>query len=156
MSIYSDRLSGWGNKTSVILLPVCCCNDLRPLDHVIAMKAIMDKKKQSYEALFLYNIAPLTDFSSKVASWCSRRLLANTTLVISNIKGPLEEIVIADNPITHMKVNISSLSQAITLHIVSYQGKVNLQVMVAKDIIPDPEILVQCFQDSFLEIKNSI
>ncbi|KAL2939368.1 O-acyltransferase WSD1 [Bienertia sinuspersici] len=153
MSIYSNRLSGWGNKSSFILLPLRCCNELHPLDHVRAMKAIMDRKKQSYEALVLYKMAV---FSTKVMSWCSRRLLANTTLIISNIKGPLEEIVIADNPVTHMKVNVSGLRQAITLHIVSYQGKVNLQVMVAKDIIPDPEILVKCFQDSFLEIKNSI
>ena len=48
------------------------------------------------------------------------------------------------------------IEQAITIHMISYAGKADLQVMVAKDIIPDPEILVKCFQDSFQEIKNSI
>ncbi|KAL2939381.1 O-acyltransferase WSD1 [Bienertia sinuspersici] len=92
----------------------------------------------------------------QVASWCFQKVLTNTTLTISNIKGPLEEIVVADNPVTHMRVNLSSLPQAITIHMVSYAGKADLQVMVAKDVIPDPEILVKCFQDSFLEMKNSI
>lgn len=42
------------------------------------------------------------------------------------------------------------------MHMVSYAGQVNLQVIVAKDIIPDPELLVKCFQDSFLEMKSFI
>ncbi|KAL2939385.1 O-acyltransferase WSD1 [Bienertia sinuspersici] len=158
MSINSNRLSGWGNKTGIVLLPICCRNSLHPLDHVRAMKATMDKKKHSYEAYFVYKTIDFLVYlgSTKVASWCFQKVLTNTTLTISNIKGPLEEIVVADNPVTHMRVNLSSLPQAITIHMVSYAGKADLQVMVAKDVIPDPEILVKCFQDSFLEMKNSI
>ena len=44
----------------------------------------------------------------------------------------------------------------IILHMVSYAGKADLQVMVAKDIISDPEVLVKCFQDSLRQMKNSI
>ena len=47
----------------------------------------------------------------QVGTWCFKRVLTNTTLIISNIKGPLEEIVIADNPVTHMGMNVSSVSQ---------------------------------------------
>ena len=39
---------------------------------------------------------------------------------------------------------------------VSYAGKADLQVLVAKDIISDPELLAKCFQDSLLEMKNYI
>lgn len=42
------------------------------------------------------------------------------------------------------------------MHMVSYAGKADLQLMVAKDIIPDPEFLVKCFQDSLAEMKVSI
>ncbi|KAL2939371.1 O-acyltransferase WSD1 [Bienertia sinuspersici] len=92
----------------------------------------------------------------QVVSWCTQKVIANTTLAISNIKGPLEQIVIADNPVTDIRVNLSSLPQAITIYMVSYTGKASLQVLVAKDIIPDPEILVNYFQESFMKIKNSI
>ena len=46
--------SSWGNKTSAIFQPVDYCNGLHPLDHVKRMKAIMDQKKQSYEAHMAY------------------------------------------------------------------------------------------------------
>ncbi|KAL2939369.1 O-acyltransferase WSD1, partial [Bienertia sinuspersici] len=78
-----------------------------------------------------------------VVSWCTQQVIANTTILMSNIKGPSEEIAIADNP-------------AITIYMVSYAGKASLQVLVAKDIIPDPEILVNYFQESFMDIRNSI
>ncbi|KAL2939390.1 O-acyltransferase WSD1 [Bienertia sinuspersici] len=79
----------------------------------------------------------------QIASWCCYRVLCNTTLLISNIMGPSEEIMIADNPVISMKLTISGQphvqinEQAITMHMVSYAGQANLQVMVAKDIIHD-------------------
>ncbi|KMT01633.1 hypothetical protein BVRB_9g216240 [Beta vulgaris subsp. vulgaris] len=92
----------------------------------------------------------------QVGSWCCHRVLCNTSLLISNITGPSEEIAIADNPVLYIKVNISSQPHAMTMHMVSYAGKADLQLMVAKDIIPDPEFLVKCFQDSLAEMKVSI
>ncbi|KMT00483.1 hypothetical protein BVRB_9g217830 [Beta vulgaris subsp. vulgaris] len=154
----NSGLSGWGNKTSIILLPIKCLNGLNALEHVRALKATMDKKKHSYVAYFGFRIVQflVSYVSPKVGCWCFRKIIRNTTLVISNIKGPSERMVIADNLVTFMKVNVSSIPHAITVHMVSYAGMVNLQVMVAKDIISDPEILVEYFQDSFLKLKNSI
>ncbi|KAJ8434030.1 hypothetical protein Cgig2_001223 [Carnegiea gigantea] len=150
--------SSWGNKTGLILQPVHCCQELHPLEHIKKMKATMDQKKQSYEAHIPY--IALKVFASclgpKVASWCAHRILCSTTMLISNIMGPTKEMVIAGNPVTYMRVNISSLPQALTIHMVSYAGKADLQVLVAKDIISDPELLAKCFQDSLLEMKNYI
>jgi len=39
---------------------------------------------------------------------------------------------------------------------VSYAEKANLQVMIAKDIISDSPFLVECFNESFFEMKSSI
>lgn len=41
------------------------------------------------------------------------------------------------------------------MHVVSYAGKAEMQIVVAKDIIPDPEFLAKCFQDSLLEMKEA-
>lgn len=37
---------------------------------------------------------------------------------------------------------------------VSYAGMADMQVQVAKDIIPDPEFLAKCFEDALLEMKD--
>ncbi|KNA20107.1 hypothetical protein SOVF_055390, partial [Spinacia oleracea] len=49
-------LCGWGNKSSGLLVPINCYKGLHPLEHVRAMKAIMEKKKQSFEAYFTYGV----------------------------------------------------------------------------------------------------
>ncbi|KAL1180280.1 hypothetical protein V6Z11_A03G219400 [Gossypium hirsutum] len=87
------------------------------------------------------------------ASLINYRLLCNTTFTISNLIGPLEDITLSGNPISSIKVSTSSLPQALTMHMVSYAGKAEMQILVAKDIIPDPEFLAKCFEDALLEMK---
>lgn len=45
--------------------------------------------------------------------------------------------------------------QALTMHMVSYMGKAELQILVAKDIIEDPKLLARCFQDSLQEMVKA-
>lgn len=45
--------------------------------------------------------------------------------------------------------------QAITMHMVSYSGKADMQILVAKDLIHDPENLAKCFEDALLEMKQA-
>lgn len=49
----------------------------------------------------------------KMGSWFYKRVLDATTLLISNIVGPPQEIFIAGNPVTFIKLSISSLSQVL-------------------------------------------
>lgn len=45
--------------------------------------------------------------------------------------------------------------QAITMHMVSYAGRADMQIQVAKDVIPDPHVLSKCFKDALLEMKEA-
>lgn len=45
--------------------------------------------------------------------------------------------------------------QAITLRMVSYAGVADLQILVAKDIIPQPKLLAKCFQDVLHQMKEA-
>ncbi|KHG19381.1 O-acyltransferase WSD1 [Gossypium arboreum] len=118
-------------------------------------KVMVDRKKQSLEAYFSYRIGDLivSLLGIKYASLINYRLLCNTTFTISNLIGPLEDITLSGNPISSIKVSTSSLPQALTMHMVSYAGKAEMQILVAKDIIPDPEFLAKCFEDALLEMK---
>ncbi|KAF8377575.1 hypothetical protein HHK36_030957 [Tetracentron sinense] len=90
-----------------------------------------------------------------VASLLNYRIVCNTSFSISNVIGPQEEIMLAGNPITYLRANASSLPNAITMHMVSYAGSADMQILVAKDIIPDPQVLAKCFQDALLEMKDA-
>lgn len=40
------------------------------------------------------------------------------------------------------------------MHMVSYGGAADLQILAAKEIIPDPKVLAKCFEDALLEMKE--
>ncbi|XP_057488120.1 wax ester synthase/diacylglycerol acyltransferase 11-like isoform X1 [Actinidia eriantha] len=159
----SNLMSGnsgirWGNKFGMLLLPVYYHQGGSDrLQYLKRAKAMIDQKKQSLEAHFSYKIGDLvmSCFGPKVACWLNYRIVCNTTFTISNVIGPKEEITIVGNPITYLRVNSSSLPHAITMHMVSYAGRADLQILVAKEIIPDPQVLAKCFEDALLEMKEA-
>ncbi|KAK6916430.1 O-acyltransferase WSD1, C-terminal [Dillenia turbinata] len=150
--------SRWGNDFGVYLLPVHCNESVATsLDYVKRAKEMIDKKKLSLEALFSHFVLAITTrlFGSKVTSFLYYRLVCNTTFLVSNVAGPQEEIRFAGHIIKFLRVNTSSLSHALQVNMVSYAGRADLQIMVAKDIIPDPEFLAKCFEESLMEMKDA-
>ncbi|MBA0586652.1 hypothetical protein Gorai_017385 [Gossypium raimondii] len=148
----------WGNKFGAILIPVFHHKGgNNPLQYLKRAKVMNDKKKHSMEAYFTYKIRDLvmTLLGPKYVCLLYYKLLCNTTFTISNFVGPLEHITLAGHPVSNIKFNTSSLPQAISMHMLSYAGRVEMQLLVAKDIIPDPEFLAKCFQDALLEMKTA-
>ncbi|KAK9677708.1 hypothetical protein RND81_11G161200 [Saponaria officinalis] len=149
----------WGNRFGMMLLPIYChIENEDPLNYVKRAKKMIDQKKQSLEAHFSYAIGNLVMslFGPKIASMLNHRIVCNTTFTISNILGPSEELTYARNPVTFIRPTSSSLAHAITMHMVSYAGNCNMQILVAKDIIPDSQFLAKCFEDALLEMKNNV
>ncbi|KAF9623065.1 hypothetical protein IFM89_036201 [Coptis chinensis] len=154
----NESLSRWGNQFGFILLPLYHHKDIDdPLQYMRRAKAMLDRKKLSLEAHFSYRIGKLVMslLGPKVAALLNYRVICNTSFTISNVVGPQEELMFAENPITYLRVNSTSLSHAITMHMVSYAGNADMQILVAKEIIPDPQVLAKCFQDALLEMKDA-
>jgi len=150
--------SRWGNKFGMMLLPIYyhpAGSD--PLQYVKRAKAMIDKKKLSLGAHLSYQIGNfvMSTFGAKTASWLNYRIVCNTTFTISNVVGPQEELTIVGNPIKYLRVTNSAFPHAIMMHMVSYAGRADLQISVAKDIIPDPKILAKCFEDALLEMVEA-
>ncbi|PIM99635.1 hypothetical protein CDL12_27870 [Handroanthus impetiginosus] len=148
----------WGNKFGMLLLPVYYHSDgSDPIPFLKRSKSMIDKKKLSLEGPFSYNIGYLVMslFGAKFASILNYRIVCNTTFTISNVIGPQEKITAACNPVKYLRVTSSSLPHAITMHMVSYAGMADLQILVAKEIISDPKILAKCFEDALQEMKEA-
>ncbi|XP_020237085.1 O-acyltransferase WSD1 [Cajanus cajan] len=156
----SNSGARWGNKFGMILLPIYYhrSNTSDPLEYLKRAKAMIDRKKRSLEASFSYRVGDLvmSTLGPKFASLLNYRILCHTTFTISNVIGPQEEIMIGGNPVTFLRANNSALPHALILNMVSYAGRADMQVQVAKDIIPDPEFLAKCFEDALLEMKEQV
>ncbi|KAK4437900.1 O-acyltransferase WSD1 [Sesamum alatum] len=154
----SDSGTPWGNKFGIILLPVYYHRDSSdPLQFVRRAKAMIDTKKLSLEAPLSHTLLDwITSlFGPKLTSILNYRLVCNTTFTISNIVGPLEQITLSGHPIKYIRVTSSSLPHAITIHMLSYAGVADMQILVAKEVIPDPKVLAKCFEDALLEMKQA-
>ncbi|GKV22605.1 hypothetical protein SLEP1_g32463 [Rubroshorea leprosula] len=156
--IKNNTLLRLGNQFGVVLIPIYCRKSGDdPLQYLKQAKKTVDQKKHSLEAPFTYKVGDLVMswLGPKYASVLNYRIVCNTTFTISNVIGPQEQITLAGNPIAYIRVNTSSLPHALTMHMVSYAGRADIQLLVAKDIIPDPEFLAKCFEDALIEMKEA-
>nr|XP_043623225.1 wax ester synthase/diacylglycerol acyltransferase 4-like [Erigeron canadensis] len=150
--------SRWGNKFGMMLLPVYYHKKSSdPLQYLKRAKMMIDRKKLSLEAFLSYKIGYIIMkcFGAKFASYLNYRIICNTSFTISNVVGPKDEFTIGGVPVTYIRTTSSSLAHAITMHMVSYAGKADMQILVAKDLIPHPEKLAKCFEDALLEMKEA-
>ncbi|XP_023730754.1 wax ester synthase/diacylglycerol acyltransferase 11 [Lactuca sativa] len=154
----SGSKSRWGNKFALMLLPIYYHkNGSDPLQYLKRAKMMIDRKKFSLEAFLSYKIGCfiMKCLGPKFVSSINYRIACNTSFTISNVIGPREEFMIAGVPVTYIRTTSSSLPHAITMHMVSYAGKADMQILVAKDIIPYPEKLAKYFEDALLEMKEA-
>ncbi|KAI7728499.1 hypothetical protein M8C21_016546 [Ambrosia artemisiifolia] len=150
--------SRWGNKFGMMLLPIYYHGrGSDPLQYLKRAKIMIDNKKLSLEAFLSYKIGyfVMKCLGPKFASLLNYRIICNTSFTISNLVGPKEEFMIGGTRVTYIKATSSSLAHAITMHMVSYAGKADMQILVAKDIIPHPETLAKYFEDALLEMKEA-
>ncbi|XP_039158408.1 O-acyltransferase WSD1-like [Eucalyptus grandis] len=142
----------WGNKFGILLLPVHYHRSSGdPLEYLRKAKSMIDRKKKSLEAHFSYRIGDIvmTYLGARIVSLLNYRIVCSTTFTISNVLVPHKEIAVVGNPITYItyiRANSSSLPHAITMHMVSYVGRADMQILVAEDIILDPNFLAKCFE----------
>ncbi|CAA6663176.1 unnamed protein product [Spirodela intermedia] len=134
----------WGNKVSYFPLALHRRRRSRdPLSYVRKAIATLSRKKLSLQPQFSYKRCALilNLFGPKAIDFLSHQLYSNTDLILSNIVDPLDVVTFAKNHITKIGVTPTSPPLALEIHMLTYNGKAFLNVLVAADIIPDPELL---------------
>ncbi|KAJ8534824.1 hypothetical protein K7X08_016552 [Anisodus acutangulus] len=149
---------GWGNWFGYVLLPFKIALRDDPLNYVKEAKATVDRKKRSFEALFTLTMAELLIkfFGVKVATAVTLGVFSNSTICFSNLVGPQEEIGFCGNPITYFVPSAYGQPSACMINFQSYIDKMIIVVSVDETTIPDPQQLLDDFEDSLNLIKNAV
>ncbi|XP_010537087.1 PREDICTED: O-acyltransferase WSD1 [Tarenaya hassleriana] len=144
----------WGNYISYILLPLSISLQNTPLDHLLKAKSAMDRKKNSLQASLMYSSIDffIHVLGFKVVSALTHRVVSNTTMSISNIVGPVEEISFYGHPIEFFAPSVYGHPQALTIHFQSYANKMIISIAVDPTVVPDPHELC----DEMMEALNTI
>ncbi|KAG2311401.1 hypothetical protein Bca52824_022958 [Brassica carinata] len=167
MNIYKQDLADimakgskctWGNWIGYIIFPfsIAFCDD--PLEHLRRAKSIIDRKKNSFEALLTFIVGNfvLKSFGVQRAADILKRTLSNTTMSFSNLVGPIEEIGFYGHPVTYMAPSVYGHPHALTMHFQSYMNKMTISLTVDPTVISDPYRLCDDWEESLRSIKAAV
>ncbi|PKA61227.1 O-acyltransferase WSD1 [Apostasia shenzhenica] len=147
----------WGNRIGYILLPlpVMKCDD--PLEYVRKGEAIAERKKNSWGAKFIYTSCSLIvkTLGLKAAILPFYKAVSNTTLAMSNLVGPTEEVGFCGSPLVYIATSVYGHPQALTVHFQSYMNKMEVVLAADELAIPNPHELLDDIADSFELIKDA-
>ncbi|CAH2066865.1 unnamed protein product, partial [Thlaspi arvense] len=148
--------SRWGNAIGYVMFPLSISTENDIFEYVRRAKTIMDRKKLSLEPLFSYVLLKLTVevFGFKALRTLAMRIFGRSTIIMSNVVGPSEEISLFNNHISYVAASISGIPQALIVHITSYVNKVIINLGVDLDVIPDPHHLCDLIIEALHMMKS--
>ncbi|KAJ0257978.1 hypothetical protein HA466_0068590 [Hirschfeldia incana] len=148
----------WGNLVAVVLFPLWIKIEDDPLEYIRRAKTIMDRKKHSLEAFILYGIIKftLTLFGKKGVQEIGARIFGHTTMTISNVRGPEEEISLFGHPVSYVAGSAFIGQQALIINFISYMDKIVINLSVDTTTISDPLRLCDDLVDSLKIIKSAV
>ncbi|KAL9283310.1 putative transferase [Arabidopsis thaliana] len=149
-----DSKCRWGNYDSLVFVPFSISLETDPLVPLLKAKLIMDRKKHSLVAPMHYSIIEfiINTFGTKVFN----RTCSNTTTILSNIVGPVEEVSLHGNCITYIALTGYGHSQALMIHFISYANKMIITIAVDPAVIPDPHNICDEMEKSLKAMKDTL
>ncbi|KVH89040.1 O-acyltransferase, WSD1, C-terminal [Cynara cardunculus var. scolymus] len=153
-----DTEAKWGNSIGYVFLPFTIGIKDDPIDYIRDAKAMIDRKKLSLEALYTASIVDLVlkFFGIKASSMFARRIFSHTTLVFSNMVGPIEEIEFYGHTLEYLAPCCYGQPHGLMINLQSYVNKMTIVLSVDERIIPDPQKLLDDLEDSLKLIKEAV
>lgn len=144
--IENPQEARWGNEFAFWMLPFRLQNEEQEddfLEYCRVARAELKKNKASYQPRFNLFLKTLFArvFGVDTIMKALYRVCQNTTLVFSNVMGPVETVQFLGNPVTHIVTTVSGMPQGLIVHFQSYAGKAKLIAMAAEDMFPNPHQL---------------
>ncbi|RYR43400.1 hypothetical protein HN51_019568 [Arachis hypogaea] len=154
----------WGNQFQFMHVPIPKLSDhsnsLNPLEFVLSANKIINSLRNSLAIPLNGVLLGLVDKikGPEVAAKYVHKTLANSSLSISHMVGPVEKVAIDNHPVKSFYFMTVGLRQSLTVTILSYMGYLRIGFGVEKEWI-DVHHLISCFetaQEMILNAANKI
>uniref|UniRef100_A0A1D1YPJ0 O-acyltransferase WSD1 n=1 Tax=Anthurium amnicola TaxID=1678845 RepID=A0A1D1YPJ0_9ARAE len=148
--------SPWGNQFGFLHVSLPKHDDplnANPLDFILEARETI-KRKRSSLAVYLtgWLLERLRRWRGpEAAAKYIHATLRNTSMTISNMIGPSEQMHMANHPVRSFYFMVVSIPQSLTITMVSYMGKLRVAFGTEKDFI-DRQLLISCMEKSFSRI----
>ncbi|XP_016449561.1 wax ester synthase/diacylglycerol acyltransferase 4 [Nicotiana tabacum] len=149
----------WGNHFTFlpVSLPKLTSTDsLNPLGFVQKARRVIKRQRNSASVFLtgrLLEILRKVEGPETTAKYI-HATLKHTSMGITNLIGPLEEMALANHPIKGLYFAVVGAPQSLSVTMVSYVDKLRVAIVVEKGFI-DPNKLKSCIEYSFDTIFNA-
>jgi diacylglycerol O-acyltransferase len=143
-----DETDTLGNRFGLVFLALPIGIPGRA-ERLCALKQRMDDIKNSSEAVVTYGILYALGMTSPdVESVAVQFFGSKATAVMTNVPGPKEPLYLAGVPMHSMMFWVpQSARLALGVSILSYAGQVRLGVATDAGLLPDPQAIIDAFDD---------
>ncbi|CAK8577025.1 unnamed protein product [Lathyrus sativus] len=143
----------WGNKLSFLQIPIPKLNQSgisNPLEFVWEAREVIKRKKSSFS---VYLIGLLMDLEMKLrgpeaVSKIVYDTIGNTSVIISNMVGPMEKMTLANHPVNGLYFTVTGGPPEINITIMSYVKMLRVTMITLKGFI-DEQKLKFCMEKAF-------
>jgi WS/DGAT/MGAT family acyltransferase len=125
-------------------------------DRLFELKRRMDAIKKSSEPMIIYGLLNAVGLTGpKVESLALQLFGSKATAVMTNVPGPREKIYLAGKAMRSMMFWVpQSARLGLGVSILSYAGEVRLGVAADSGLIPDPEAIIDAFEEEMRAMMN--
>jgi WS/DGAT/MGAT family acyltransferase len=125
-----------------------------PLCRLNELKRRMSLRKDSYEApVFGFLLGVLGPSPAKVANRLVNVYSTRATAVMTNVRGPQEQLYLAGAPLSALLPWAPPAGRiGVAVSILSYAGHVQVGVLTDEGLVPDPETIVTAFHDEYEDL----
>jgi hypothetical protein len=149
----ADKAAELSNYVGAVFLslPVAISD---PLCRLNELKRRMNLRKDSYEApVFGFLLGVLGPTPAKVANTLVNVYSTRATAVMTNVKGPQEQLYLAGAPLAALLPWAPPTGRiGVAVSILSYAGHVQVGVLTDEGLVPDPETIVTAFHDEYEDL----
>jgi diacylglycerol O-acyltransferase len=127
-------------------------------ERLLELKRRMDAIKASSEPMVIYALLNAVGMTGpKVESLALKLFGSKATAVMTNVPGPREEIYLAGKAMRSMMFWVpQSAKLGLGVSILSYAGQVRLGVATDSGLVPDPESIIEAFQEEMAAMMSSL
>jgi len=139
-----------GNKFGLVFLPLPIGIE-NPVERLFELKERMDEIKRSPEAVVAFGLlGAIGSAPAEIEHLVVNLFGQRGTAVMTNVAGPRQPISLAAVPVKSLMFWVPQSGRlGIGVSILSYAGGVSLGVATDAGLVPDPEAILDGFQDEF-------
>lgn len=146
-----------GNRFGLVFLSLPIGME-HPIDRLVELQTRMDDIKGSPEAMVAFGLLNVMGMvPRRIENLILKIFGTKATAVMTNVPGPRETLTMAGKNITGMMFWVPQSGRlGLGVSILSYAGEVRLGIATDVGLVPDPDVIVQAFNDEFERFRAMV